>query len=70
MLIQDSPSDGLAKDPETIVGSEKWGPGGWIVGRLEAETRHFDSESWIRTVAVCELCKGSVRVINSRKAPF
>ena len=31
MLIQDSPSHGLAKDPETIVGSEKRGPG-WIVG--------------------------------------
>jgi hypothetical protein len=32
MLIQDSPSHGLAKDPETIVGSEKRGLGGWMVG--------------------------------------
>jgi hypothetical protein len=31
---------------------------------------HFDSESWMRTVAVCELCAGSVRVLSFGKAPF
>jgi hypothetical protein len=31
---------------------------------------HFDSESWMRTVAVCELCAGSVRVLSFGKAAF
>ena len=41
MLIQDSPSHGLAKDPETIVGSEKRGPG-WIVGYMEVILQPLD----------------------------
>jgi hypothetical protein len=41
MLIQDSPSHGLAKDPETIVGSEKRGLG-WIVGYMEVILQPLD----------------------------
>jgi len=39
----------------------------WLVGKQEVETPHFDSESWMRNVAVCELC---VRVLSFGKALF
>jgi hypothetical protein len=44
-----------------------------IVGKPEVEKLrrlHFDSESWMRTVAVCGLCAGSVTVLSFGKAPF